>query len=826
MDRNKKKIAIVFIIFIILIVILYYIKIKILNKSIKSTTSTTSTPISSSTSPKTDDKVDEDEDDEFDTSLQGRHRNFSGPIPVVGMIAPDGSFRSAPAEYKSPQPYLSEAAHMAVSVIIDPLLIHAIIHGAVRTNVVKRMATFIKDSVKTGLRATITLVFGKAGYKTLLKAGLIAGRKAAEIFGRLLATRIGSMTTTAAMSGPAAPVVFAAEFAFAIISMGLDIADVKGYGQMKTNNMLVDYKNAYDKIFLEQLKKEDGDYKLQDWQIPLIVGPDYDTFYESLSKDEQIAFIGEAFKDLFFSQDPLVQPLINKIQEDVNNPAKGLTYEEIEQDEYKILQYMEILDDETMAKCLEKIEDVYCIQNNGKIFERPDRRVCSYKDQKSCDASYTWPRIQEENEDLPKDMYCEYFQDLAGGEGACILASSNLRSQCDLAGLDYNTSTGLCKVNEQYCKSKGADWKDTGEDYDCYISPGQDALEMIFGTTITRSIKQVFDLGQYETCVYPEYEWDDVTGLTSWVKYFCMKNGCYDGDEEWFGVCYPKCKEGYYNDGCCFCTPIRMGLPPVRSATACPAGFEITSLGLCSEKNCGFNNADESFFSPGFCKMNTCPEGSSHSSPGFCAKDCYPDEQGLTSGMCKRKCGEDYANIAGVCWSKIYFKNKYSREWGKGCCCTVGGCCDNCPNDDKHWESACFCGEHYCKDGWTDKWGKGGLHNYCYEDCPAGWLDDGISCRIYKDIKELSYVENYPKEIIPTIRPLKVVPATCTSEEMNYPGDLLCYAKCEEGWEQSTVGYCTMKGLKPYYRGPGYPTNTMRQKKRIVDFSEKDDIWK
>jgi hypothetical protein len=268
-----------------------------------------------------------------------------------------------------------------------------------------------------------------------------------------------------------------------------------------------------------------------------------------------------------------------------------------------------------------------------------------------------------------------------------------------------------------------------------------------------------------------------------------------------------------------------MGLPVVRSATACPAGFEITSLGLCSEKNCGFNGADESFFSPGFCKMNTCPPGSSHSSPGFCAKDCYPDEQGSTWGMCKRKCGEDYANVAGICWSKIYFKNKYSREWGKGCCCTVGGCCDNCPNDDDHWESPCFCGNHKCRDGWSDKWGKGGLHNYCYEDCPPGWLDDGISCRIYKDIKELSYVENYPKEIIATIRPLKVVPATCTSEEMNYPGDLLCYAKCEEGWEQSTVGYCTMKGLKPYYRGPGYATNTMRQKKRIVDFSEKDNIW-
>jgi hypothetical protein len=816
MNKNKKKIAIGLILFIILIVILYYIKIKILDKSTTSTS--TSTSITTSTSSKKDNKV--DEDDEFDTSIQGRHRDFSGPIPIYGMIAPDGAFRSAPAEYKSPQPYLTGAAHTAVSFIVDPFIIHGIIHSIVHTKVVQKMGTFIKESTKTGLKATLKLVFGTRNYTSLLKVGLIAGKKAAEVFGRILATRIGTMATSAAMAGPAAPVIFAAEFAFAMISMGLDIADVGGYGQMKSNNILVDYKNAYDDAFIKQLKNEEGLFKLQDWQIPVVVGPDFDTFFESLSEKEQEGFLGEAFRDLFFSQDPLVQPLINKIIEDINDPEIRLTLEDLEQKEYLIYEYINILDMETMAKCKEKIEDVYCIQNNGKIFQRPDKRVCSYKDKKSCDGSYTWPRRQEEDEELPEDLYCEYKEDLADNEGACILASSLLRSQCELAELDYNTSTGLCTVNERYCKEKGADWKDN----DCYISPGQDVLEMIFGKTITRGVKQFFDLGQYETCVYPEYEWHDVTGLTSWVKYFCIKNGCDEGDEECDGFCYPKCREGYENSLCLWCTPKKMGLPIVRSATKCPERFELNTLGLCVETDCG---KGEWMSSPGLCQMNDCPEGSTHSTPGFCWKNCYPDLEGLTPGMCKRKCGEDYANVAGVCWAKIYFKDKYERQWGKGWC-HPHGCCSGpeyCPNDDKHWESACFCGEHYCKEGWSDKWGKGGLHNYCYKDCPPGWLDDGISCRIYKPIEELSYVENYPKESFETIRPVKRVPATCTDDEMNYPGDLLCYAKCEEGWEQSSVGYCTLKGLKPYFRGFGYATNTMRPKNRIIDYSTKDDIW-
>ena len=817
MNKNKKKIAIGLIIFIILIVILYYIKIKILNKSTSSTSSTSSS-ITTSTSQKTDDAV--IEDDEFDVSIQGRHRSFSGPIPIYGMIAPDGSFRSAPAEYKSPQPYLNKTQHLVVSLLVDPLLIHGFIHTVVKIKAVQQMASFIKQSVKTGTKATLKLAFGMRNYDKLLRLGLITGKKAAEVFGRILATRAGAMATTAISFGPAAPVVFAAEFAFAMINLGLDVADVAGYGQLKTNNILVDYKNAYDEEFIKQLKEEDGAFKLQDYQIPFIIGPEFDIFYENLSDQEKLDFIGEAYTDLFFSQDPLVQPLINKITQDMNDPNIAITLEQLEQNEHLMQRYIDILDYETQAKIFDKIKDVYCIQNNGKIFERPDKRVCSYKDKKSCDESYTWPRRQEEDEELPQDLYCEYRQDLADNEGACIMASSLLRSQCEDAELDYDTSTGLCTVNEKYCKTKGADWKDN----DCYISPGQDVLEMIFGTTTTRSIKQFFDLGQYETCVYPEYEWDDVTGLTGWVKYFCMKNGCDNDDEEFLGYCYPKCREGYDNTGT-WCTPKKMGLPVVRSATKCPKRFELNTLGLCVETKC---KDDEWMSSPGLCQRNDCPENSSHSSPGFCWKNCYPDEEGTTWGMCKRKCGEDYANVAGVCWAKIYFKDKYERQWGKGWC-HPHGCCSGpkyCPNDDQHWESACFCGNHYCKDGWEDKWGKGGLHNWCYKKCPPGWLDDGISCRIYKPIEELSYVENYPKESFETIRPVQRVPATCTDEEMNYPGDLLCYAKCEEGWEQSTVGYCTLKGLKPYFRGFGYAKNTMRPKKRIIDYSTKDDIWK
>lgn len=748
---------------------------------------------------------------EIKTEIKTIVRDFNRPIPINIIIAPDGSMRPAPLEYQSPQPFFTDGQQLFLSLIIDPMTIL----GVLNSKIVKSSLTIARNFFGRAGKSLLRFLFGKATSKVLLEMGMIAGRKAATVFGAMLATRVGSRLSTLGAgllgSGPAAPVVFLVEIGFAALSIGLDMADVGGYVDMRTNNTLLDMKKEFDTIFDKHLEKLKAPPKnIKPYELPIVIGPDFDEFFLKKSELERESFIDQGYRELFFRQHPLVQPLINKINDDIAN--LGLTFNQIKRDNSYIDAVVgKFLSEEQQLKCMKEFADIYCQENGGKVIKRPDRHVCSWIDKKTCDEHSPWPREQHTKENMPKISYAEYKSSAAEGNGACILASPNMRLVCDQAKLDYNTENGLCTVTEYYCKMKGSEWKNG----DCYISPGQNFAEMIFSTTIVRGWHQLFDRDQYETCKSPEYE-------KAGDLYFCSKDSCDDGDEEYVGTCYPKCPEGTVNSGCCTCVAKTMGIPPAKAKTNCENGYSISSIGMCREDNCA---PGEWKTSPGFCEA-PCPPGSYSSSPGLCTEYCKPGESpGVIPGYCSRPCPDGYTDIANVCWASVFFKDKYSREWGKGWCWY--GCCKGndggCPNDGKHWESTCFCGKHHCDPEWSDKWGKGGLLNHCYKDCPPGWHDDNISCRMIKG--ELSIPRLYMAAVKPSVRSLVSKPASCHPEETGV-GDF-CYQGCEKGYDMPYIGTCRKTGVDLIKgRGVGYPYHKIRKKNRSIEWSTKDKAEK
>jgi hypothetical protein len=743
------------------------------------------------------------------TDIKTPVRDFNRPIPIDIIIAPDGSMRQAPLEYQSPQPFFTNGQELFLSLLIDPMTIL----GLLNSKIVKSTLTIARNFFGRAGKSFIRFLFGRATSMILLDMGMIAGRKAATVFGNMLATRVGTRLSTLGAgilgTGPAAPVVLLVELGFAALSIGLDFGDAGGYVDMRTNNTLLDMKKEFDKMFDKHLETSKAPPKnIKPYEIPIIIGPDFDEFFLKKSEEERESFITQGYRELFLRQHPLIQPVINKINQDIVN--LGLTITQIKRDNSYIDGIVgEFLSEEQQLNCMKEFADIYCQENGGKVIKRPDRHVCSWINKEICDKKSPWPRQQHTKEILPKISYTEYKSSAAGGKGACLLASPNMRLVCDQAKLDYNTENGLCTVTEYYCKMKGSQWKNG----DCYISDGQWAAEMIFGTTIVRGWHQLFDADQYETCKAPEYE-------TPGNIYFCNSKGCNDGDEDYAGTCYPKCPPGTVNSGCCLCAAHVMGIPPAKAKTNCENGYSISSIGMCRENNCA---PGEWKTSPGFCE-GPCPEGWYTSSPGFCTEKCKPGETpGVVPGWCNRPCPDGYEDIASVCWPKIFFKKHYSREWGKGCCCTIWGCCDQCPNDSEHWESNCFCGKHNCDKGWSDKWGKGGLLNHCYEDCPAGWHDDGISCRMLKD--EFTVTRLYMAAVKPSVRSLVSKPASCNPGEYNV-GDF-CYQNCESGYSSSSLGFCRKDGVDILKgRGVGYPYNRSRPKNRSIEWSTKEKAKK
>jgi hypothetical protein len=663
-----------------------------------------------------------------------------------------------------------------------------------------------------------------AGKKAALMASERLAARAASRAATVAGTKLATAAATSAVAGPFAPFVFIAELSFVGLSMGLDIGDAGGYMDMRTNNIYVDMKKDFDKKFNETILDTELDdvdengnpikVKLTEKDIPIIIGPPIPT----KTDQEFEKYIDDGFQILVDNKDPILKPMHDKMIEDLHKGViteKDLYRKDVE------MHYRSYLD---MKTVYEKIQNNYCVINNGKIILRNGFYQCSYKDKSSCENSYKWPLEQEENEEIPSGSYAEYKSNLLNG--ICILANPNLRSVCELHNLNYDTETGLCKVTRDYCLTKGAEWKDD----DCHISTDQDIAEMIFGTTIIRGLKQVFDPDQYESC--KEGEKDD-------GGYFCHSYGCGYGYEKWGELCYPKCKDGLEPNGCCLCGPKSHGVPAATKRDICPPGSYLSG--------------GPAFDFVGVCRMN-CPSDTDDVA-AICYHRCKPGETDVFPALCREPCAEGYHEVLGVCWRNDGLKGvgwgtpaalqdcaPGQRDDGTSCWedwCTggywnyTGGCgtelvkCwdgrTGCHGDCyRTWICNQFngCGcikknkyeRMYCKDSTHELNQVLGL---CYPKCEEGYHKSTVN--ICQTNGALSYE---PRSYAKTSFPAPGVAAVCPSYKQDHLS--MCYENCAPGYKMTAAGRCTFDA-REYPRGAGDPILKIRPKKRVIPFSTKDN---
>ena len=208
-----------------------------------------------------------------------------------------------------------------------------------------------------GLRAT-SKAFAKLGIKGashLAALGAKAGAKAAKIAAQQLskkvavtvAQKLAVKAAASAVSKFLGPVSIALDI-FSFASMGLDIADVSGYGKMGTKKMYYQMKKDTDKT-LKDLYDELGVIE------PIIKGPDID--FTDVSK-----ILEARMKD---ENDPIMKPMIQQMTDAIRaDITSGAMKAEDVNDPIKMEKYAYIIDG---MKIQADIIQKKCLDGKGKI---------------------------------------------------------------------------------------------------------------------------------------------------------------------------------------------------------------------------------------------------------------------------------------------------------------------------------------------------------------------------------------------------------------------------------------------------------------------------
>lgn len=274
--------------------------------------------------------------------------------------------------------------------------------------------------------------------------------------------------------------------AFQILTMALDFADVGGYGKMQTKKGYYDIKSGIDKerkkMIFEEVQKayqEQGvPFTEDDFQWPMILDP-----LSEIPSSKLDDLIAQRVNTLLRNPlDPKVLPFFKSLSKDLDS---GVLKPTDSGNLDKTKKYLDKIDFDALEK---EVFKEFCIANNGVVYD--DGNKCSLNEAK-CNQNNGQP-INE------NDVYKEFK------DGKCVVADDTMFNMCKEAKLPYDKKTGICKITENYCKSKGAEWRynDKIKEYDCIVPLEQQALEFILGTSITRGMKQIFDPDQYESCGY------------------------------------------------------------------------------------------------------------------------------------------------------------------------------------------------------------------------------------------------------------------------------------------------------------------------------------
>ena len=385
----------------------------------------------------------------------------------------------------------------------------------------------------------------KAGQKLALKTATKVATTAAAKIG----AKVAAQSAVAAQTGPGAPFVEAGFLAFDILSIGLDMGDAGGYGNMGTNESYFKMRDGVNKELQDAMVKAGASW-------PIYMGP-----LSKLAEAEYNDLLKVATEKIINDENnPLVKPMYDAINADV---AAGV-------DTTK-KSYDNLIDNEKIFK---QAAANVCILKGGKVIGDQ----CSYSTKDLCDKSYTWPLKEDSDE-----TYVEWKSDEGG---SCQMASFAMRGICESVNRPYNDVTGSCLIDENYCKMKGADWKynDKIKSNDCIVSDGQQFLELLIGTTITRGMKQIFDQDQYKKCNPGEMdngytcsrcpegkESDD--SATKAIGYGTLI-GMVGNETGWANLCYTKCRDGYNGIGLtCWAKTYGRGVGREADKAPCASGL-------------------------------------------------------------------------------------------------------------------------------------------------------------------------------------------------------------------------------------------------------------
>ena len=569
----------------------------------------------------------------------------------------------------------------------------------------KVMQTSAKQVVKTlgSIGMKIAAKVAMKVQKVAAKAGIKAIEKVASRVVSKLATKLA---TKAAAKGAAIAVKAAAKagmgplgwasMAFDVFSAALDYADPGGYNNTMLLDEMKENRDKTNEIMNNALASAGI-------SVPLLMGPlmklpeknpnpnpgpedppvTLEEIQQLLMQEYSLSYAEEHFAKL-----PDVENYSDQEREEILLQLSTIGGQFFDGDEGR--EYLE-------TRTCEFVGGVY------------KNKQCMYKDKETCDKSYNWQKILDQikdpkkHENDPDTNYAEWrfvrLRDKTGKEIAtsqpewmCMSVDPSIRSTCKEDGNDfeYNYEKQLCKIDDIYCRKKGMDPVSTPDGTDCKINTAQNIAEMIFGTTITRGMIQVFDPAQYKPCKAGDYDMYNVPGeikpLLNAIPIYGMLGNklcvtpskCPPGKVLEAGLCYDACKEGYKSDGAlrCYKEP--------------PAGWPGTTTLTHLQHKTHYSPAKP---------LDSCGD------PNF------PDKQGA---VCYPRCRAGYDRVLNRCWAKVSTN-------GNG----VGHPLDKRP-----------CGPDQRDDG-TVCWAKSG--EVCGDNCAAGW--DGCKHRSHRTCSHGPYGE-------------------------------------------------------------------------------------
>ena len=666
---------------------------------------------------------------------------------------------------------------------------------------IKAFMSAVKSASKATVTALLTAV--KMGAKAFTFMSKLTIKIMAELAAKL-AIKAGQVAAKMSVVGGAKAAYLAlgpvgiAMLAFDLLNLIMDAADVGGY------NVLDKWKIVTDAVKqqMEEISKENN------IRFPLIIGP-FDSLYLQPSPDSSIEAesstevsteisgeedqpfptdtsgeLSESEKGTLYVylltkeikkqassdiniKNIVIESLTNEIKNIVSNFFKYLPREQLTSDNINILIKL-FFDDRNefynkLLSTTNNINESDIISFKIKAEDDLENKIADYVSTKTDEyTEIATTNLCTEYKGVMLDGKCTYttkedcntnFGDYdidkswSETDKKCYSINAAISNLCEQNGIKYDKEKGICVITEEMCRMKGGDPKKLSDGtYDCRINDGQNFFEMVFGSTLVRGLKQIFDPNQYEKCR---------AGYLDDNAYSCRKE-CDDGYE--FGEIKDKAGQ---------------------------TALEIATLGtstaviLAAKYTCWAKPGQERKYTcdPGYDDRGlTCDAKAVTIGPGITPDivDRCPEGKVMTAGLCYDKCKDGYkSNGATICHaddSRLSYPQPlwgcdkhYTDRGGEPTCYTVppfdvldaGIVPTDCPPGEEYIAGLCY---KNCKDGYNSN--KTSI-------CMAGSIDDPAIVPVLRKQCQDGYLES---------------DLVCTARAAPADAGIVPIATCKPGW--------------------------------------------